>query len=100
MVDLALISALGQGDWEVTKVSCLHAAVSGFAPLIYDLKPTDGFSEFYERCKDVWQAYEADSNLPKKLVSDVIILYNINYQYKPKCPKSHYINSSSISMHM
>ena len=71
-MDLALISAVGQGDLEVTKVSCLHAAVSGFAPLIYDLEPTAGFREFYQKCEDVWRAYDADSDLPKKLVKRLL----------------------------
>lgn len=68
LVDLALIAATGKGDYEVTKVSCLHAAVSGFTPLIYDLKPEAGFIEFYRLCEAIWPTLDIDPNLPQKLV--------------------------------
>jgi len=66
LVDLAMISAAGQGDLEVQKVSCLHAAVTGYAPLIYDLKISAGFKEFLPLCHLVWHQLEIDPELPTK----------------------------------
>ena len=69
MVDLAMISATGQGDIEVARVSILHVAATGYAALIYDLPQNAGFDQFYQQCKEVWKNLEADPALPKKLVS-------------------------------
>ncbi len=69
LVDLAMITASGQGDVEVQKVRCLHGATMGYAPLIYDLDPEKStFEDFYHYCETVWKALEADPNLPQKLV--------------------------------
>ncbi len=68
LVDLAMISAAGQGDMEVERVSCLHSAVTGYASLIYDLDTKDGLKDFLAKCEPVWKAVESDENLPKKLV--------------------------------
>ena len=68
LVDLAMIRAAGQGDMEVEKVSCLHAAVTGFASLIYDLPEESGFLQLLECCKNVWRALDTDPKLPEKLV--------------------------------
>ena len=67
LVDLAMISAAGQGDMEVAKVSCLHVAATGYAALIYDLPRDAGFDKFFECCKEVWKNLQADESLPKKL---------------------------------
>ena len=70
LVDLAMITASGQGDMEVQKVRCLHAATMGYAPLIYDLDPElSTFEDFYRYCETVWKALQADPKLPQKLVS-------------------------------
>jgi len=66
LVDLAMISAAGQGDLEVHKVSCLHAAATAYAPLIYELQTTAGFQQFLPLCQQVWQKLEVDPDLPKK----------------------------------
>ena len=68
LVDLAMISAAGQGDMEVAKVSFLHVAATGYAALIYDLPENASFTKFYALCKEVWKNLEADRKLPKKLV--------------------------------
>jgi hypothetical protein len=68
LVDLAMITAHGQGDMEVHKVKCLHAAAIGYASLIYDLKPNVSFEKFLELCKSVWRSLESDPELPTKLV--------------------------------
>ena len=69
LVDLAMMSAQGQGDVEVQKAKSLHAAAMGYAPLIYDLQPTDGFQAFLRQCQHVWRSLAADPNLPQHLVS-------------------------------
>lgn len=68
LVDLAMISAAGQGDMEVAKVSCLHVAATGYAALIYDLPQDANFERFYQQCQEVWKNLEADPELPTKLV--------------------------------
>ena len=68
LVDLAMISATGQGDLEVQKVSCLHAAATGYAPLIYDMRPDMGFIEFLPLCQAVWRSLDVDDKLPEKFV--------------------------------
>ena len=69
LVDLAMISAAGQGDMEVHKVSCLHVAATGYAALIYDLPTNADFKVFYKQCQEVWKNLEADPGLPQKLVN-------------------------------
>ena len=68
LVDLAMISATGQGDLEVHRVKCLQGAAMGYGPLIYNLKTTDGLKEFLSHCNSVWKTLEADPELPRKLV--------------------------------
>lgn len=64
-----MISAQGQDDLEVQKVSCLHAAATGYAPLIYDMQSSMGFKEFLPLCQAVWRVLDVDTELPKKFVS-------------------------------
>lgn len=66
-VDLASISA-GEGAMEVAKVKCLHAATTGYAPLIFNLGDKCDYSKFLEQCKLVWKELKADPDLPIKLV--------------------------------
>ena len=68
LVDLAMIRAAGQGDVEVSRVSCLHLAVTGFAPLIYDLKENAGFEELMDCLEEVWRVLQNDKSLPDRLV--------------------------------
>lgn len=67
-VDLASISA-GEGDMEIKKVSMLHAATTGYSPLLFDLPEDISCKEFLKRCAEVWKALDADPDLPQKLVS-------------------------------
>ena len=69
LVDLAMISAAGQGDMEIAKVSCLHAAATGYAAFIFDLPQNADFKVFYKQCQEVWKNLEADPALPQKLVN-------------------------------
>lgn len=79
LVDLAMISAEGQGDMEVQKVKCLHATATGYGPLIYELKQEMGFREFLPLCQAVWRVLEIDKDLPDKFVSDIGIFYIFNF---------------------
>ncbi|XP_062387528.1 E3 ubiquitin-protein ligase rnf213-alpha [Sardina pilchardus] len=65
-VDLASISA-GENDLDVDRVACFHDAVLGYAPMLYELKPSSGFTVFKEVLKKLWKALDNDPNLPKKL---------------------------------
>lgn len=53
---------------EVAKVKCLHAATTGYAPLIFNLGDKCDYSKFLEQCKLVWKELKADPDLPIKLV--------------------------------
>jgi len=77
LVDLAMISAQGQDDLEVQRVSCLHAAATGYAPLIYDIRLDMGFTEFLPLCQAVWRTLEVDDQLPKKFVGDCVCFCNL-----------------------
>ena len=69
LVDLAMMSAQGEGDLEIHKVKCLNSATTGYAPLIFDLDKQAGFKKFLRQCKLVWKALEADKDLPTHLES-------------------------------
>ncbi|KAL3881514.1 hypothetical protein ACJMK2_027946, partial [Sinanodonta woodiana] len=66
-VDLASISA-GEGDMEIAKVNCLHAAITGYAPLIFDINENSGYQALLEKCQILWKELKADRNLPEKLI--------------------------------
>ncbi|KAL3881513.1 hypothetical protein ACJMK2_027945, partial [Sinanodonta woodiana] len=65
-VDLASISA-GEGDMEIAKVNCLHAATTGYAPLIFELNENSGCKELLDKCQILWKELKADPDLPDKL---------------------------------
>lgn len=68
-VDLAMMSA-GDEPLNTAKVRCLHSAVIGYAPLIFDLTPDDcSYQELLKMCNIVWKELEANPKLPKQLVS-------------------------------
>lgn len=66
-VDLASISA-GEGDLEVARVKLLHAATTGYAPLIFNLDDQCDYIRFLDKCKLVWKELKTDPQLPLKLV--------------------------------
>ena len=72
LVDLAIISA-GETDIETARITCLHTSCLGFAPLIFDLKPSFGFNELMTTCDPVWSAVDTDPTLPEKLVSPFML---------------------------
>ena len=78
LVDLAIISA-GETDIETARITCLHTSCLGFAPLIFDLKPSFGFDELMKTCDPVWSAVDADPSLLKKLVSPFMVFSLDNF---------------------
>ncbi|KAK3585581.1 hypothetical protein CHS0354_036768 [Potamilus streckersoni] len=66
-VDLAMTSA-GEGDMEIAKVNCLHAATTGYASLIFDLDEDSGYKELLDKCETIWNTLKVDKNLPTKLL--------------------------------
>lgn len=67
-VDLALMS-VGDDPYNTGMVQALHSAVTGYAPLIFDLERECGLLELLELCKPVWRELEFNQKLPKQLVS-------------------------------
>lgn len=67
-VDLALMS-VGDDPYNTGMVQALHSAVTGYAPLIFDLNRDCGHLELLELCRLVWRELEVNSKLPKQLVS-------------------------------
>ncbi|XP_041354651.1 E3 ubiquitin-protein ligase RNF213-like [Gigantopelta aegis] len=65
-VDLAYISA-GEGDIEIHKVNCLHAATTGYAPLVFDCNQQCDYAKFLESCKSVWRELMTNQKLPDML---------------------------------
>ncbi|XP_060597648.1 E3 ubiquitin-protein ligase rnf213-alpha-like, partial [Ruditapes philippinarum] len=66
-VDLAFMSA-GDEPINIARVQCLHSAVTGYAPLIFDLDEDCGYKELLNLCDVVWKELEANPELPKKLL--------------------------------
>ncbi|ELU09101.1 hypothetical protein CAPTEDRAFT_223578 [Capitella teleta] len=67
LVDLALMSAKGQGDHDLARVRCLQTAVIGYSPLIYNMKTSDGLREFLFHCKALFASLESDKTIPRKM---------------------------------
>ena len=70
-VDLAYISA-GEGDHEIHKVNCLHAATTGYAPLIFDCDEDCDFNMFLQSCQTVWRELKTNPKLPEMLASSSV----------------------------
>lgn len=69
LVNLAMVMAQSQGDYEVEKVTCLQTSVMGYAPLIFDLQANRSLERFRKLCQDVWLLLDEDPKLPDKFVS-------------------------------
>jgi len=66
--ELATISA-GESDLEVDRVSHFYQSVSGYAPLILDLKiKTCSFEDFLKACRALFAALERDPHIAQKLM--------------------------------
>ncbi|WAR11571.1 R213A-like protein [Mya arenaria] len=66
-IDLAMMSA-GEKPMDIRKVQCLHSAVMGYSPLIFDLRSSDGYEEVLQKCEHVWNYTDTNPNLPQQLV--------------------------------
>ncbi|XP_053391032.1 E3 ubiquitin-protein ligase rnf213-alpha-like, partial [Mercenaria mercenaria] len=58
-VDLAFMSA-GDEPINIARVQCLHSAVTGYAPLIFDLDERSGYKELLNLCAVVWKELDAN----------------------------------------
>ena len=68
-VDLAITtSAGGEDDLSHDKLLELQTVGSGLAPLIYDVKPGDGFQELKIKCETLWEVLKKKPNLPEVMV--------------------------------
>ena len=77
-VDLAFISA-GEEPWAIGRVNCFHAAVTGYAPLIF-LDKSKGCRHLLQECRRVFANVAADGSLPEKLASVLFVLYVSDYR--------------------
>ncbi|WAR07278.1 R213A-like protein [Mya arenaria] len=67
-VDLAMMSA-GEEPMNIGKVQCLHSAVLGYSPLIFELDATKcDFRKLLDMCKIVWKELAVNPNLPQQLL--------------------------------
>jgi len=71
VVDLAG-STLGEDDMAAFKTRTLLSAMTGYAPLIYELRENCGYAEFLAICQKVWNSMETTPELPQNLVCVVL----------------------------
>ncbi|KAH3728523.1 hypothetical protein DPMN_054480 [Dreissena polymorpha] len=73
-VDLAMMSA-GDEPMNIKKVQCLHSAVLGYSPLIFDIDGNCDYMTLLDKCKVVWKELDTNPNLPKQLVGSQMLMY-------------------------
>ena len=61
-------STTGEGDFYLERLSLLHSVATGYSSLIFDIKPSMGFRELYNKCTNLWKALEENPDLPRCLV--------------------------------
>lgn len=62
-------SAMEEDDLAADKARYLHAALTGYSPLIYDFQKKDiNYQAFMELCDRVWKGLERNPELPQNLV--------------------------------
>lgn len=58
-----------EDDLAVDKARYLHAALTGYTPLLYDIGSKDiSYTEFMDLCGKVWKVLERNPELPQNLV--------------------------------
>jgi hypothetical protein len=67
-VDLAMMSA-GDDAEKVSRVQSLHAGVTGYSSLIFDLQANSDYNRFLQKCEPVFHELENTPHLPDKLVN-------------------------------
>lgn len=75
-IDLAMMSA-GDEPINIKKVQCLHSAVTGYSPLIFDLKNECDYTHLLELFKLVFKELKSNANMPHQLVCIHYILNSI-----------------------
>lgn len=98
-VDLASISA-GEGDLEVARVKLLHAATTGYAPLIFNLDDQCDYIRFLDKCKLVWKELKTDPQLPLKLVIFSVITHLYVFTNLHWKTSDVFINSTIIKIYI
>ena len=63
-----MISA-GEEDMEIDQISNMHTSCLGFGSLIFGYRLEHGFNELMQICKPVWEAFDANPSIERKLVS-------------------------------
>ncbi|XP_052239407.1 E3 ubiquitin-protein ligase rnf213-alpha-like [Dreissena polymorpha] len=66
-VELAIMSA-GDDHMNIGKLRCLHSAVIGYSPLIFELNPECDYEELLEKCGHIWNALNVNPRLPEQLI--------------------------------
>jgi hypothetical protein len=74
-VSVALHTTAGESDYDSDRLSNLKKVGNGFGPLIFGLMENKSFEVFHQGCIDVWKAMENAPDLPQKLVSIAIIIF-------------------------
>jgi hypothetical protein len=69
LVDLTSVSGTDTNSDRDLLARALKDAGTAFAPLIYDLKITDNFSEFMQHCDKVWHFLADDRHVAEKLIA-------------------------------
>ena len=69
-------STTGEGDYHLERLSLLHSVATGYSSLIFDMKPSMGFTELNTKCNNLWKTLEENPDLPQCLV---ILFYACNY---------------------
>ncbi len=78
-------AAGGEDDLASDKLSHLRNVGNGFASLIYDILPSDGYVQLMERCTSLWDSLVKIPNLPKLLVCICTTLQTFFTNYAFSC---------------
>ncbi|XP_052215091.1 E3 ubiquitin-protein ligase rnf213-alpha-like isoform X2 [Dreissena polymorpha] len=66
-IDLAMMSA-GDEPINIGKVQCLHSAVTGYSPLIFELDANSSYTQLLDKCKTVWKELQTNPELPNQII--------------------------------
>ena len=90
-------AAGGEDDLASDKLSHLRNVGNGFASLIYDILPSDGYVELMERCTSLWDSLTKIPNLPKLLVCTAYVYHFTHFFYKLLSPYFRWIVTKTFS---
>ncbi|KAH3815378.1 hypothetical protein DPMN_143900 [Dreissena polymorpha] len=58
----------GDEPINIGKVQCLHSAVTGYSPLIFELDANSSYTQLLDKCKTVWKELQTNPELPNQIV--------------------------------